>query len=120
MHGHTNTLSGGGPQANLITGDNSMCLHKKGEAAESHKCRLETQCAHLKVVSSCPKPASSARTSHSESKSKGVFAKTNLSETRFKLNRKVERAEWNEIKNKPIIQKIKSRNSPSIKNENIM
>ena len=48
-----------------------------------------------------------------------MIAKTNTSEIKFKLNRKVEIVEWNEIKNKSIIQKIKSRNSLNIKNENI-
>lgn len=48
-----------------------------------------------------------------------MIAKTNISEIKFKLNRKVEIVEWNEIKNKSIIQKIKSRNSLNIKNENI-
>lgn len=48
-----------------------------------------------------------------------MIAKTNISEIKFKLNREVEIVEWNEIKNKSIIQKIKSRNSLNIKNENI-
>lgn len=49
-----------------------------------------------------------------------MIAKTNRSEAKFKFNKESETLEWNEMKNKPTIQKIKSRNSPNTQSENIM
>lgn len=48
------------------------------------------------------------------------MGKTNRSEAKCKLNKESETLEWNEMKNKPNIQKIKSRNSPNTQSENTM
>ena len=49
-----------------------------------------------------------------------MTGKTIMGDVKFQLNRKVEILEWDEMKNKSTIQKIKSRNSPYMQSENMM